>query len=51
MILDGFNRKLLKLSGTESAAIQTLREVENQLKYIDAALLKAEIPSDHIPIS
>ena len=48
MILDGFNRKLLKLSGTVSASSQTLREVKNQLKYIDAALLKAEIPSDHI---
>ena len=48
MILDGFNRKLLKLSGAVSAASQTLQEVKNQLKYIDAALLKAEIPSDHI---
>ncbi|MAJ51494.1 MAG: hypothetical protein CMB82_07765, partial [Flammeovirgaceae bacterium] len=50
MVLDGFNRKLLRLSGAISAASQTLQEVKNQLKYIDAALLKAEISSDHTSI-
>ena len=47
MVLDEFNRKLLRLSGAVSAASQTLKEVKNQLKYIEVALLKAEIPSDH----
>ncbi|MEM6830555.1 MAG: glycosyl hydrolase, partial [Bacteroidota bacterium] len=46
MALNEFNRKVLKLSGSISAARQTLREINNQMKHINNALLRAEVPHD-----
>lgn len=41
--LNEFNRKVLKLSGSVKAASQTLGEISNQMKHMNAALVKAEI--------
>ncbi len=46
MALNEFNRKVLKLNGSVGAAQQTLREVRNQLKHINDALVRAEVPHD-----
>ena len=45
--LDDFNRKVLKLSGAIGAARQTLREVRNQMRHINNALVRAEMAHDH----
>ena len=42
--LNDFNRKVLKLSGAIGAAQQTLREVGTQMKHINDALIRAEVP-------
>lgn len=44
MALDAFNREVLKLSGVIGSAQHTLREVNDQMRYINDALLRAEIP-------
>ncbi len=44
--LNDFNRKVLKLSGSVGAAQQTLSEVRNQMKHINDALVRAEVPYD-----
>lgn len=41
-----FNRKVLKLSSTVRAAQQTLSEVSNQMKHINAAIIKSEVSHD-----
>ena len=46
MALNEFNRKVLKLNGSVGAAQQTLREIRNQMKHINDALVRAEIPHD-----
>ena len=45
--LDEFNRKVLKLSSAVGAARQTLREVGNQMRHINNALVRAEVDHDH----
>ncbi len=45
--LNDFNRKVLKLSGSVGAARQTLREINNQMKHINNALVRAEVPHDN----
>jgi hypothetical protein len=47
MALDEFNREVLKLSGAIGAAQNTLGEVSNQMRHINDALVRAEIPHDH----
>lgn len=47
MTLDGFNRKVLTLSGVVGAARQTLGEINNQMKHINAAIARTEVPQDH----
>ncbi len=44
--LNEFNRKVLKLSGSVGAAQQTLREISNQVKHINDALVRAEVQHD-----
>ena len=44
--LDDFNRKVLKLSGRVGATRQTLGEIRSQLRYINEALVRAEVAHD-----
>ncbi|MEL7148823.1 MAG: glycosyl hydrolase, partial [Bacteroidota bacterium] len=44
--LDEFNRKVLKLSGRVGATSATIGEVRNQLRYINEALIRAEVDHD-----
>ena len=44
--LNDFNRNVLKLSGSIGAARQTLREISTQMKHINNALMRAEVPHD-----
>ena len=44
--LDEFNRKVLKLSGSVGGAMQTIREINNQMRHINDALVRAEVPHD-----
>lgn len=44
--LNDFNRKVLKLSGSVNATRQTLGEISSQMKFMNAALVKAEISHD-----
>jgi photosystem II stability/assembly factor-like uncharacterized protein len=44
--LNEFNRGVLKLSGVIRATQQTLSEVQNQVKYMNAAIIKAEVAYD-----
>lgn len=47
LALDEFNRKVLVLSGTVGAAQQSLSEIGNQLRHINEAIVRAEVPHDH----
>ena len=44
--LDAFNRKVLALSGAAGAAKQTLDEISNQMKYINDAIVRVEVPHE-----
>lgn len=47
LALDSFNRKVLELSRTVGAAQQTLSEIRNQMRHINDAIIRAEVPHDH----